>query len=366
MSKTLPGLGPAEIAPLVNRDFDLGRARLGPEEYFVLTRIDGRTSLRELVLISGFPEGQALTILRRLRQVGAMYFPGEDPTRPPPPELDFDSEPPRPPVQIDEDLLAEDVDLTEEQKRVILTKHASIAGGTYFSVLEVHRDAGKKALRAARDKISMRFHPDRPAYFKKRLGSYRALLAQIFEIANEAFEVLSDDAKREAYVQGLIVATAARNGTPVEHLAASDTGPVAVRGSVGPTGPTGNDRHKAAQLFEEACHHQVTGELPLALSEFASAIALDPQPRYLRRAAQAALRAQELRDAEEYGKRAAELDPQNAESHRVYGRVLRARGRLDDARRALEEATRIDPGNPHIAAELRALMTPKGPEGGHG
>ena len=363
MSKTLPGLGPAEIAPLVNRDFDLGRARLGPEEYFVLTRIDGRTSLRELVLISGFPEGQALTILRRLRQVGAMYLPGEDPARPPPPELDFDSEPPRPPVQIDETLLAEDVDLTEEQKRTILMKHASIAGGTYFSVLEVHRDAGKKALRAARDKISMRFHPDRPAYFKKRLGSYRALLAQIFEIANEAFEVLSDDAKREAYVQGLIFARAARNGTPVENIAASDTGPVAVRAS---SGPTGHDRQKAADIFEEACHHQVTGEVPRALSEFATAIGLDPQPRYLRRAAQAALRAQELRDAEEYGKRAAELDPQNAESHRVYGRVLRARGHLDEARRALEEATRIDPGNPHIAAELRALMTPKEPEGGHG
>lgn len=364
MSKTLPGLGPAEIAPLVNRDFDLGRARLGQEEYYVLTRIDGRTSLRELVLISGFPEGQALTILRRLRQVGAMYLPGEDPKRPPAPELDFDSEPPRPPVQIDETLLAEDVDLTEEQKRLILTKYASLAGGTYFSVLEVHRDAGKKALRAARDKISMRFHPDRPLYFKKRLGSYRTLLAQIFEIANEAFEILSDESKRDAYVQGLIVARAAQNGTPVEQLAASDTGPVAVRPP--PSGPTPSDRQKAADLFEEACHHQVTGELPRALSEFASAIAIDPQPRYLRRAAQAALRAQELRDAEEYGKRAAELDPQNAESHRVYGRILRARGRLDEAQRALEEATRIDPGNPHIAAELRALMTPKGPEGGHG
>jgi tetratricopeptide (TPR) repeat protein len=355
VAKTLPGLGPAEIAPLVNRDFDLGKARLGQEEYFVLTRIDGRTSLRELILISGFPEGQALTILRRLRQVGAMYFPGEDPARPPPPELDFDSEPPRPPAQIDEAILAEDVDLTDEQKRVILTKYASLAGGTYFSVLEVHRDAGKKALRAARDKISMRFHPDRPAYFKKRLGSYRSLLAQIFEIANEAFEVLSDDARRETYVLGLV---AARNGVPVDNAPASDTGPVATRSP--------SDRQRAADLFEEACHHQVTGELPRALTEFASAISLDPQPRYLRRAAQAALRAQELRDAEEYGKRAAELDPQNAESHRVYGRILRARGRLDEAHRALEEANRLDPGNPHIAAELRALMRPNGPEGDHG
>ena len=349
MATNLPGLGPPELAPLWNRDLDVTKVGLGREEYFVLTRVDGRTSLRELVLISGLPEGQALTILKHLRQVGAIYFPGEDPNRPPPPEPDdaldaLDAEPPRPPVKIDEKLLLEEgVDLTEEQKRAILTKHASLAGGTYFTVLELPRSADKKALRAARDRISREFHPDRPAYFGRRLGSYKTKIAEIFEIAKEAYDVLSDDTRRETYIAELV---AARSGT---------TQPMtAVPGTIAVANPS--NRQRAAEIFEEACHHQVTGELPRALREFASVIAMDPNPRYLRRAADAALRAQELRDAEEYGKRAAELDPQNAASHQVYGKVLKAQGRLPEARRAFEAATKLDPGNSHIAAELRGVI----------
>ena len=101
--------------------------------------------------------------------------------------------------------------------------------------------------------------------------------------------------------------------------------------------------------------HHVSGELDTALAEFAQAIALDPQPRYLRRAAEVALKAQRLREAEEYAKKATELDSQNAASHRVLGRVLAQTGRPHEARAAFVRALRIDPQNPHIAAELREL-----------
>jgi hypothetical protein len=42
-------------------------------------------------------------------------------------------------------------------------------------------------------------------------------------------------------------------------------------------------------------------------------------------------------------------------AHRILGKVLQALGRLGEARVELETARRLDPENPHLAAELRAL-----------
>jgi curved DNA-binding protein CbpA len=342
----------------VNRQLDLVRAGLSAEEYFVLTRVDGRTSLRQLLDISGFPEGQTLTILRHLRQLGAIYLPGEDPTRPPAPVLPEAT--PLPTAAIDERLLAEEVELSLEQKRLILGKQASLARATHFGVLEVAADADKKTLKAAYRKLSKEFHPDR--YFGKRLGSYQARLAEIFEMASLALEVLSDERRRDEYLAALRAGrvNTPPYGTSLPAAGAEMTpnpGP-APSAQAGAAAPPRRPTLTGAELFEEACHHEVTGDLKRALGEFARAVEKDPQPRFLRRAAEACLRAQELRDAEEYAKRGAELDPQNAAAHRVLGRVYRAQGRLDDARRALEQAVRLDPGNSFIAAEaaeLRAL-----------
>lgn len=312
----VPGLGSTERIPFVNKELDLASAALTPEDYFVLTRVDGRTSLGELLLISGFPEHQGVAILVRLYLAGAIYFDGEAPQRhvQPPPRPPA---PPPPRPSIDARLLAEDVELTDEQKRAILEKHASIQGASHFAVLGVAAEADARALKAAYRRISMDFHPDR--FFGKRLGSYQALLGEIFALATTALEVLSDPARR------------------AEALGCS---------------PAADPQ----ALFDDACHHEAIGDLERAMFEFAAVVATDPKPNYLRRAAEVALRAQELRVAEEYAKKAAELDPQNAAAHRILAKVLRALGRIAEARRALELATRLDPGNPHLARELLQLV----------
>ena len=374
-SKAVPlvydGLGPQDLAPLTNKGWNADGVGLSPEDYFVLTRVDGRTSLRQLILISGFPEARALAILRRLRAEGAILFPGEAPPPPrpaPPPPPSASPEPASPAATIHDDdpLLAEDVDLGLDQKRAILVKHRSLANATYFGVLEVPADADRRSLKAAYRRLSKEFHPDR--FFGKRLGSYKAYLAEIFDLASSALEVLSDLEKREAYVDSLAVAgqevkATSRKGRTIE--AASDTPPIgiaAVRERAPSSHPGAHptidaaSRERAAKLYEDAALHHVTGELERALPEFAQAIAIDPQPRYLRRAAEAALRAQELRLAEEYAKKAQELDANNATSHRVLGKVYAAAGRPAEARAALEIALRLDPENAHVAAELRAII----------
>src|SRR6266568_86635 len=172
----LPGLGPSDRVPLVNRELEAQALGLTRDDYFVLTRVDGRTTVKQLLLISGLPEDSALAALRRLYGIGAIYFDGEKPRRGPVPE----DRPPADsvPIVIDETLLAATgVDLTDDQKRIILTKHASLRGGTYFTVLGVPRDADARALKAAYQRLSKEFHPDR--FGRKRLGPFQRLLADI-------------------------------------------------------------------------------------------------------------------------------------------------------------------------------------------
>jgi len=304
---TYPGLGAHDLVPKPNLEFE---DALTPADYFVLTRVDGATNLKDLVLISGLPESAAVQILVRLRSAGAMLLPGDVP---PPKKPKLPPPPPVPEVEIDESLLAEENDLTVEQRRSILTKHAAMFGATFFDVLEVQRDTPRRQVKLNYFRLSKDFHPDR--FYGKKLGSFQPKLTQIFDVLARAFEVLSDDNLRALYEEEL------DNPIPTPQPAEA---PVTARPPADPPPPK-RDPAKAARLFEDACEHQLQGEIAQALGEFGLAIALDPQPRYLRRAAECALKAQELRSAEEYAKKLAELEPQNPAAQRLLEKVLAAK-----------------------------------------
>lgn len=339
---TIVGLGPVDVAPLLNREWDPTGLDLTPHDYFVLTRCDGKTTFRMILQMTGFPEPQTIGILQKLREEGAILLPGEAP-----PLRKLRTQPaatapqlrPRAAPVLDEAILAEECDLTPEQKRAILGKFISLQGATLFDVLDLGPDAEKKTLKRAYFKISKDFHPDR--FYGKNLGSYQARLATIFKAATDAFEILDDDARRAAYIERL---TAREQG--------SAAGPA-------PAPKAQSQAEHAAALFERACQNEVMGQTEQALKEFAAAVRLDPhggpQGRYFKRAALACLRAQELRSAEEYATKAAEIDPRDATVHRTLAKVFRAVGRTQDALREIEVASNLDPDNQHIATELDEL-----------
>ena len=81
---------PADIAGVgstlqklrVSPGFDPLKAAVGPEEYFVLSRIDGNQTIREILLTIGLPVERTTAIVIRLRSIGALLLPGE--AAPPP------------------------------------------------------------------------------------------------------------------------------------------------------------------------------------------------------------------------------------------------------------------------------------------
>jgi hypothetical protein len=61
----------------VSPGFDPLKAQVGPDEYFVLSRIDGHQSIREVLLATGLPIDRGIAIMTKLRSIGALLLPGE-------------------------------------------------------------------------------------------------------------------------------------------------------------------------------------------------------------------------------------------------------------------------------------------------
>jgi hypothetical protein len=364
---------PAEIAGIgstaqrlrVSPGFDPLKAAVGPEEYFVLSRIDGTQTLREVLLATGLPVDRAVSIVSRLRSIGALLLPGET-TAPPPaaPPLQRPSQPrlaasppvgpavartasgpivartasatrpaPATPVSPVHDLslpgatpeelaaLAEDADLDDRERRRILAMARLAHGRDPHALLGVSPTADARMLKLAYFQLSKEIHPDR--YYGKRLGSFAARMSTVFEATSRAYARLTTSDRGRAAAQAQ--ASSDLPQTPQEY---------------------------AAELFERACQLEVGGDALEAMKLFAAAVRVDPQARYLRRAASCALAADQPRTAVEYAKKAHTLTPNDASAARLLAHAFRAAGKLEDAEEVLVIAMAIKSENDVLTAEL--------------
>lgn len=463
--KKLAEYAPPDLVPRMGEGFDPVAAGFTPEDYFVLTRIDGRATLKEMFLASGLSEPSFVAAVRKLRDAGALLLPGDAsrvsprasvPAMPSPApasssphhkpvSLDDDdtgfgqdgsigsigfgtsssasgirkaavraapssrdSSPPRRPAAaapspipaaadssgrfssepssvgfgggphaaaaragrrygseprlhvegVDLSALTEVNDLSQDQRRAILVMEHIVKTGSLYDILDAPQEAPEKELRRAYFRISKDFHPDR--YYGKVLGTYKERLALIFERVSRAWEVLGDEGQRAQYD--------------------------------GKAGRPESAHDQALRIYKDACDAEIGGELEKAGQMFDAAIRVDgTQPKILRRAAEALLRLSAVRAgvpaalasadpskladtiatstsyadakvtesldrARLYAKKAAELQSRDAASYRTLSRVLRAGRDLEGARRALEQARRLEPENAHISDELDALV----------
>jgi curved DNA-binding protein CbpA len=206
---------------------------LGAADGFVLSRIDGRASERELAGLTGLPEMQIRTSIEKLLSLKAIAF-GPPPALPPPKpsrgsgsmaavSVDGGSQPaipvatpsdPKlpeaPPLTanallaaaiagIPEDApeLAEEVDLPIELRRRVLGLHSVVNSLDHYALLAVGRDADKKTVKRSYFELAAVFHPDR--YFRKNLGSFKSRMENIFGKVSTAYETLTDKEQRAEY-----------------------------------------------------------------------------------------------------------------------------------------------------------------------
>jgi tetratricopeptide (TPR) repeat protein len=401
---------PAEIAGIgstlqklrVSPGFDPLKASVGPQEYFVLSRIDGLQTLREVLLTTGLPVERAIAIVQRLRAIGALLVPGEiapapaapatappparavpeaidqsarTPQRPPgPPGIPAGRAPsttnpqapasarttgpipvsragapaapplrraannqPPAPISSDPDpehdlslpgataaelaALREDVALDDSIRRRILAMARLADGRDPWAVLGVPAGAEARHLKRAYFKLSKAIHPDR--YFGQQLGSFTARLPFVFEALSRAYARLTSPERP--------------GGAPAIDRAEQPQTP----------------QEYAAELFDRACQLEVSGGHLDAMKLFAAAVRVDPQPRYLRRAASCALAAGQPRSAVEYAKKAHSLAPADPSAARLLAAAFRSAGKLSDAEEVLIMAMALKSENDIVTSELR-------------
>src|SRR5690606_12472221 len=88
----IAGIGSSSTRLRVSPGFDPLKAQVGPDEYFVLSRIDGAQTVREVLLSTGLPVERGIAIVLKLRSIGALLLPGE--TAAPMPAAAPDATPP--------------------------------------------------------------------------------------------------------------------------------------------------------------------------------------------------------------------------------------------------------------------------------
>jgi hypothetical protein len=342
----IPELGKTSIAPRQNPEFDpLHRSDLSSEDYYVWSRIDGRTTFKDLIGMTGLPLDKAIEVLRRLRGWGALLLPNETPETmrvraaastlirtprgPSRAETETASPPPPPPAPVElgalhpaeRAALDEDGDIPEEERKRIIFLRRLAHAGDYYGLLQVGPEADKKELKRAYFRISKELHPDR--YYQRKTGAFGAWVEQVFEIAARAYEVLGDPGERARYDEER--AGARRTESPAT---------------------------TAARLYDQAVAAEARGQADEALGLFAQALRADPQPRFYRRAAACALAARRWPVAEEYAKKAAELGPTDPSASRLLAAAYRGQGKLRDAEETLVYALCLPIDNDRLVAEL--------------
>jgi tetratricopeptide (TPR) repeat protein len=190
------------------------------------------------------------------------------------------------------------------------------------ALLGVSGDADAKAIKRGYFKLSKEVHPDN--YYGKRLGTFKERLAFVFEAVTRAHKRLTTaDLDRAS---GAAQRRAEEPQTPGEY---------------------------AGEVFDRACALEVSGDHMGAMKLFAAAVRIDPQTRYLRRAASCALAAGQPKSAVEYAKKAQTQAPYDPSSARLLAGAFRAAGKLNDAEEVLIMAMALKSENDVLTSELR-------------
>jgi curved DNA-binding protein CbpA len=187
---------------------------LSTKEGFVLSRVDGVSSIEDISIMVGIKLAELHAVLDRLAALGAVQLSWRavkvSAPAAPAARVQDATEPgksdPQSLVQrvfgslaplYDQAELNAQAEIGIEIKTLILNGYYGLEGKDYYQLLGITRSADKKAVRAAYFELSRLFHPD--SLFGKELGPFKAQMVTVFKRLTEAYEVLSRAARRKEY-----------------------------------------------------------------------------------------------------------------------------------------------------------------------
>lgn len=200
---------------------DVRSFNLSAEEGYLLSRIDGHSSCEDLIHLTGLQQTLVVTTLKKLIDFGVVSDAQKRPASPPSAAAkgaetsvlkqdDGSAQGGIAPAKGSADSqygdfvfsdadLRDDVDISPDQQKNILFYEAKIEQWNHFELLNLGPAAGAGEVRKAYFLASKKFHPD--AYFRKELGPFTKKIEKIFKAMKVAYDVLSNDKTRDAYVK---------------------------------------------------------------------------------------------------------------------------------------------------------------------
>ncbi len=333
------------VVPRVEAKLDLKKARLSPEEGFLLSRVDGNTRLEQLVKVSGMPFKKALGAFADLKRKGMITWDGEVPEGEPAAKQQEPGEDALPweGMKFDPFELKEEIDLDEATKKKILYYHTTMHDQTHYEILRVGRRAEAKEVKRAYFKVSREFHPD--SFFRKNLGSYKQKIEAIFKRVSQAYEVLGNQQKREAYEKTLPYEPTPEEIEAQRQVALQQERAKKLRQErrqrLLKHSPVVARKSKARQHYEDAKAYAQEQDFTKAANSVKLALTLDPNNEsYTQLLEEVVPRANEIRAENEFRR----------------GRIEESMGRIEEALACYLRSIEVNPNDAHSLHRAAFLL----------
>jgi Flp pilus assembly protein TadD len=314
---------------------------LTPREGFVLSRVDGQSSMTNIVSITPMEEAETLRCLYTLVSAGFIEFGAKSRDLTPSKKTAAVFE-----IRLSTRPTEESSTATVEEQTAradILARHAQLASATFYDVLGVRRNARSDEIRKAYLEQVKKYHPDRNS--SPALRDLQTMLQEILARVTEAYEVLRAPAARRGHDQSMKIEAARgeKEAAPIEAPVATPPSPAETR---------------AAQYYREAEGAVAKGEYHDAVRLLEEVVQLDPtKAHYHRLLAQALERNPKWRrEAEDHYRRAIKIDPFDVESMTGLGLLYDSAGMRLRATAMYQMALDLAPDSNELKVKLRGRM----------
>ena len=360
------------------------RIALTPADGYMLSRIDGGLSAREVMQLIPLPSDEAQRSLFGLLSTGVVEYledlprkqaptveprgrkpvqpmpaPEPEPEAPPQPEAQATAPPPpsiaapaeepapaaAPPTSPPPAALpvepAAPLSAAEARRNEILDAHLGLRTRTHYEVLEIARDATEAQIKEAYFRMAKRFHPD--VHHDEALHDLRDKLEAVFIRLGEAYEVLRNSLLRASYERqlGPSQAQAAAANVAPSHDDPAHLVRMAEESILRAARSVAEEKYwEAIQLLETSIT-RVDGRIK-QVGRILLARAYSKNPNW-------------LKPGEELLQQVIHEDPYNVEAHFHLAAIYRAGGLRSRAATMLRRVLELEPDHQEARVQLAAL-----------
>lgn len=341
---------------------------LSPADGYVLSRVDGTLSAREIIQMNSAPADETMRSLHGLLCTGILeYLPLPPKLTPKPEARKGPAAAPAPapapqtspaPVAASAEAGLQPVPLEkaappdkgdDSRRREILDAYQTLRAKNHFEVLGIPRGSTEAQIKEAYFRLAKRFHPD--SHHDPALVDLADKLEAVFIRLGEAYELLRNAHSRASYEAAL----GARSAAP------PSTAPT-------PDAPAAPDPARDAQLAEQSFRK---AEKHFEKEQYWDAIQLlEPALPHAQGKSKTRVRVllakcylknpKWVKRAEEQLQNAVREEPGSADAHFLLGTIYKSGGLKSRALHAFQKVLELKPDHEKAAAELAELQ-PEGP-----